>query len=509
MIHRSIVLILSNLDFYTDMKTLHIKTSKICEKLFKLERQGRYEEAISEIDDLWPDKSTLPETEGLETPMVAELTLRCGSLFGFFGHIKQIPNSQETSRNLLSTARNLFIELCNIEKIAECENYLALAYWRTGEIKEAEAWLEESFSHNLPPASSTRIYSFIIKSLILLSSHNPKEILATLYPIRKDILKCTDNCLIGSYYNQLGIAWDILGDVPKALYNLEQARTFYEKAHHKLYLGVVYNDLSLLYKTGRDFEKAHQMIDASTQIFKKRKDRTREGFSLDTKAQIFSAEGRFEEALKTIEKAVNILRYGENAAYLVETYSTKIKIMVSMDDISGATLCLMEAAEIARTQISEEAAANLVKDYEICLRAHFERMGAADFVSLAEEPPAEKPGGGLELVMPPQLAMYKDIQGIWINNTHLESVGLTKDSLVVVVPSENIKRGDLIALEETDSKNVSCGFFDREFGIVCLEGSDSEPLLFDEEKIQIIGKIVGVARERTPDGKLKVVALPL
>ena len=138
MIHLRIAHILSNLDFYNDMKTLHIKTSKLCERLFKLERQGRYEDALAEIGDIWHDKTGLPDVEGLKPHLAAELILRCGSLFGFLGHNKQIPNSQEKSRNLLTHARSLFIEIYNVEKIAECENYLALTYWRTGEINEAK-----------------------------------------------------------------------------------------------------------------------------------------------------------------------------------------------------------------------------------------------------------------------------------------------------------------------------------------------------------------------------------
>lgn len=513
MIHFGIAFILTDLDFYNDMNTLHIKTSKLCEKLFKMERQGRYDEALSEVGDLWQDKTGLPDTESLEVSLAAELILRCGSLFGFLGHIKQIPNSQEKSRNLLSTARNLFIELYNIEKIAECENYLALAYWRTGEINEADAWLEESFSHNLPLSNNARIYSYIIKSLILLSSHKPQEILDTLYKIRFSIAKCTDNCLKGSYYNQIGIAWDILGDVPKALENLELSKSFYEKARHKVYLGGVYNDLSMLYKTAQKFEIAHKMIDCSRSIFKKIKDRTHEGCTLDTKAQIFLLEGKFENALQTIDKSIGILKLGENATYLVGTYKTKIKILLSTDDISSATFCLIEAVEIARTRISEEAANALVNSYEVCLREHLtpsmpflpeikpDIRSGYDGLSKLE---LAEPSDNLELVLPSSLAMYQDIQGVWINNSHLEDVGLVRDSLAVVVPIENIKRGDLIAIEEKENQNVSCGFYDKEFGIVCLEGHDSEPLLFDEEKISIIGKIVGVAIERTLDGKLIV-----
>ncbi|CAN5688524.1 hypothetical protein BH20ACI4_BH20ACI4_22170 [soil metagenome] len=500
------------------MKTLHIKASKVCEKLIKLERQGRYEEALSEIGDLWQDKSELPDTEGLTQSLAAELVLRCGSLFGFLGHNKQIPNSQEKSRNLLSQARNLFIELYNVEKIAECENHLALTYSRKGEVKEADAWLDEAFSHNLSISDNMRIYTYVIRGLVLFSARKYQEMLDLLLPLEKIVKNCPDYCLKGAFHNQIGNAWEKLGNIPNALRSLETAKDFYQKARHQVYYGAILNDLAFLCKAIKDFDKAHQMIDAATDTFKKIKDRSREGFSLDTKAGIYQSEGKFDAALKTIEKAVDILKLGENSEYLVETLGTKVKILISSDAISSATFCLMEAVEIAKTQISEEAANNLVNDYETFLRDHLNPSKPVlseiepDFENCYDKLPRSDPSSSLdslELVLPPSLSMYEEIQGIWINNTHLENAGLVRDSLAVVAHAGNIQRGDLIALEETETENVSCGFYDFGFGIVCLEGYDSEPLLFDDGKISIIGKIVGVATERTPDGKMIVEPISL
>ena len=512
MIHFRIAHILSNLDFSTVMKTLHIKASKLCDKLFRLERQGLYEEALSEVGDLWQDKTALPEIEGLPARIGAEFLLRCGSLFGFLGHNKQIPNSQEKSRNLITRARNMFIEFYDVEKIAECENYLALSYWRTGEINEATIWLDESFSHNLSPSNHTRIYTYIIKGLVLFSAEQYAEILNLLKPIEKHIRKCTDVCLNGAFYNLIGNCRENLGDVSGGLKILELAKDCYQKGGHQVYYAVLLNDLAFLYQTCGDFDKAHQTIDASTKTFKKIKDRSREGFSLDTKALIYYSQSKFKEALSTIEKAIKILTPGENTSYVVETYGTKIKILISMDDITAATFCLIEAVQIAKTQISEARAESLIKEYEASLRRQLaspkEILPDAEIAE--DTQPDVKPQkedvslDGIELILPSPLSNFKDIQGVWINNTHLENAGLTKDSLAVVVPAGEVKRGDLIALEEIEDQNVSCGFYDNEFGIVCLEGGDGEPLLFDETKIRILGKIVGVATERTPDGKLIV-----
>ena len=179
-----------------------------------------------------------------------------------------------------------------------------------------------------------------------------------------------------------------------------------------------------------------------------------------------------------------------------------------MDEISKATFCLIEAVEIARTKISEAAAENLVKDYENCLRARLSLSSETNPENLEKviEPETgdDLSRDDIELVLPSPLSNFEDIQGIWINNSHLEGIGILKNSLAVIVPTDDVRCGDLIAVEEVENSCVSCGFYDNEFGIICLEGYDGEPLLFDEEKIRIIGKIVGVANDKTVDGKLIV-----
>ena len=115
----------------------------------------------------------------------------------------------------------------------------------------------------------------------------------------------------------------------------------------------------------------------------------------------------------------------------------------------------------------------------------------------------------LKLVLPTSLSQYDDYQGIWISNSDLEQYGLARGSLAIVVPHK-VLRGDLIALIELSSDLVSCGVYDSDFGIVCLEALGSEPQLFDESDVKILGKIVGVCKtEKNPDGTLEVVPLDI
>lgn len=485
------------------MKILHAQTAAFTKRLFLLERCGKYEEAIADLTDIWADLTGLPAVEDLEPRTAAEIILRCGSLIGFHGHNKQLPDTQEKSKNLLTEARRRFLDLNEIEKVAECENYLALAYWRSGELNEADTWVEEAFSHQISFSSQTRLYTVIVKCLVLLSNKKYRDIIFLLQNIQSKIARSGDDCLRGDFYNYYGLALKNLGDPAEALAKLELARYYHQKSRHLIYLGTVENNLSQLYKSEGKFAKAHEAIDNAAKIFRYINDRTREGFSLDTKALICAAEGRYDEALKIAEAAIEILSQSENTGYLAETILTKAKVLLQLGDLTAATLSLCDAVELARTKISEAAAKNLVEEFE---KARREKESPEPVEAVAEPTPLD---GKLELIVPAEIAHYTDFQGVWINNSHLEQAGLRKGSLAIVAKID-INRGELAAIVEIENEAVSCGFYDAAFGIVSLECGDGEPRLFDESDVEVLGRIVGVCHPgHTPGDKMIVRPLKL
>lgn len=495
------------------MKTFHKSSAGLCKELFKLERTGRYDDAFSEVEAIWTDRTKLPDVKDFSPQIAAEVILRCGSLIGFLGHFKQLPNAQEKSKNLLTEARTRFLDIYDVEKIAECENYLALAYWRAGEYAEAENWLTEAFSHDIYHSHPVILHSIIIESMILLSSKKHSEVFEKLNNLELMFLKYADDFLKGSFYNNLGVALECLGRISEGLQKLEKAKGFYLKSGNKFQYAVAENNLSMLYKSQNNFLKAHESADNAVKIFKRINDRTREGFSLDTKAQIYIAEKKYSEALRTIEKAIKIIKLSENTSFITETYLTKTKTLIHLDDISGATFCLFEAVELAKIQTGEKAAEDLIKEYETALREKFDKnnesqtpteVGYFSFPSTKTNTVgAEK----LELVLPNSIARYTDIQAVQIRNTHLEFAGLEKDSFAVVAETE-VKKGDLAAITDLETDTVICGFYDEDFGIVCLESENPDPLLFDLKNIEILGKIVGVGKPEKSSGN-KIIVKPL
>ena len=485
------------------MRTLHKGVAVLAETLIKMERCGLYEEALAELTEIWADTSEVPSVAGMTAPEGAEIFLRCGSLIGFWGHNRQIKDSQIKAKNLLTEAHRRFLLIGDSEKIAECENYLALSYWRTGEINEAETFIEEALSHDLPISSETRIYAQLTKSLIHLSRGRNEEVVEHLKRLETEFRAYGDAFLNGSFSTNLGVALKNLGKTEESLRMFELARFYHQKSRHKIYLGTVENNLAQLYRATKQFARAHRAIDNGTKIFRQLKDRTREGFSFDTKALIYCEEEKFVQALETVEKAVEILRKSENFLYRAETHLTKAKILLRLNDFTAAIFALFEAVKIARENISEETARKFVGEFENALTEK-NKIAAENSVA-----PSELNAEEIELIVPAVIAQYGEIQAVRIKNAHLENIGLSINSLAIVANVE-VKRGDLTAVCEKDGDEISCGFFDREFGIVCLEIPGSEPLLYDEEKIEILGKIVGVGRlANTTNGKIAIEPLNL
>jgi len=480
--------------------------NELVRELVALERSGLFEHALAELRGIWDDVTADPLVDDLDARVAANIRLRCGALIGFLGHSRQLPHAQDRSRNLLTSARSAFLESYQPEKIAECENYLALAYWRTGETNEAESWIEESRSHDIPEDCDARLYSHVIRQLILFSQKRFAEIYAEFGNLEQTFVEHADNFLAGGFYMNFGIAAKNLGDIAEALDAVQKGRDFFTLAGNRIQLAMAENNLSQLYKSEGRFIEAHQAIDRATEIFKTIGDRTREGFSLDSKALIYLDEGKFDAGLEAVEHGITILRNSENFGYLTETIATKARIQLFANDFSTATLTLLEAVELAKMRIGEQAALRLVREFEQALE---DRNVVKSSSNNTEQEKSGLATEDLKLVLPSSISHYDEYQGVWINNSDLEPYGLKKGSLALVVP-EKIRRGDLVALVELNTDLVSCGFYDSDFGIVCLEAGGSEPQLFDKSDVKILGKIVGVSNaEKKADGSMEVLPLDL
>jgi len=465
------------------------------------ERRGAYEVGLLCFSDRWADPEYTPDTSGLSDELAAELRLRFASLLGYQGHLRRIKDSQVRARDLLTASLEVFESSGNGEKAADCENHIVLSYVRTGEFQEARAWLEAAMSRSIEPTSIHRLTTITYTMLIDSSELKFEPIVDTFQRYESLFREWVDDWIGSAFYVNGGVAYGELGFPEEAISCFEIASARAERSEIKPSLATIQNELAHVYMSVGRYEKAHSAVDRGIEIYREIGDESREGMLLDTKATIFLHQGNFDAGLTTIERAISVLKDGENKGFLAEAYATEGKILVWLDDFSGGVSALFEAVQLAQTYSGRQFAKTLISQFEASLK----KKNEGDSPGLNRANGLEE--GDLALVLPPSLASHEHYQGIRVNNDHLQCVGIERGSLVVAVRA-TIERGDLVAVRENGSGEISCGFFDLDFGVLCLETCDSEPRLFDRDDVTVIGKIVGIASEPDKKGVRKVSPIP-
>src|ERR1044071_1712870 len=102
----------------------------LCELAKTFEIAGEYDRAAEMLVSFWSGLGTRPNTTGLAAEAQAELLLRSGTLTGWIGSAKQLPNAQEFAKDLISESAGIFETLGLTEKLVEARVDLGLCYWR-------------------------------------------------------------------------------------------------------------------------------------------------------------------------------------------------------------------------------------------------------------------------------------------------------------------------------------------------------------------------------------------
>jgi tetratricopeptide (TPR) repeat protein len=486
------------------MELLH-KDKTTIQNLIKevigLERVGDYETAFELLSGFWDDITTLPNVSDLPPLLAGEILLRYGSMVGLLGNLKQMPNAQEYSKNVLTAARSKFIELYKPEKIAECENYLSLTYYWKGEYNEAMVWIDEALSRKLNNQDEIRLHSHIIKTMVLLAESKSDEVIFYLDAV-SFYFENADFLLRGCYCTNLSLACKNIGELDKSLRLLTFAKFCHQKSKHRLYLATVENNLAQLYKLRNEFSNALESADNAIRLFTAMDDAQRIAFAFDTKAQVLIAKEDFSEAVNLANDAIQILRRGENFGMLSEVYLTKAIAFLNLENIPETVFSLFEAIRLAQLN-GESQAKRIVESFETAWLSKF----PPKIQRLYSEHEKLKMSD-IEIDLPRGVSPNQRFYGIWIKNNHFKEFGLERGRFAIVVETE-IEKGDLVAISDNETELVSIGFFEREFGLVALENLLSEPELFNENQITILGKIIGYCEpEINSRGRYTVQAIP-
>jgi hypothetical protein len=113
-----------------------------CQTAKQLEERGDYEAAREAMGELWQGVGEHPVIAGLERSIAGEVFLRAGVLTGWIGDKRQIENSQETAKNLISKSLTIFESNHYVKKVLEARTEIAYCYWREGAYDDARVILK-------------------------------------------------------------------------------------------------------------------------------------------------------------------------------------------------------------------------------------------------------------------------------------------------------------------------------------------------------------------------------
>ena len=117
--------------------TLAERADVSCRLAKQLEKAGEYEAACEALSEFWPGQDRPPKVNELDELTTAEVVLRIGALTGWKASADQTTDGQETAKNLITNAIEVFESLKESQKVAEGRADLALCYWREGAFDEA------------------------------------------------------------------------------------------------------------------------------------------------------------------------------------------------------------------------------------------------------------------------------------------------------------------------------------------------------------------------------------
>jgi tetratricopeptide (TPR) repeat protein len=324
-----------------------------CEIAKEFENKGEYDRACKVLNDYWPRIGELPKLAGLETSTAAELLLRAGVLTGIIGGHRQIPDAQETAKDLLTQSHSIFESRQITGKTAEALTELALCYWRTDQLNEARVCLKEALGV-LTRDNELRAKALLRVAMVEHAAERDHKAFRILIKHAPLFLKLNNHTLRGSYHVNLGDRLVNLAEsrprsdyTDRALIEYAAASYHFDRAEHRPYLANVETNLGYLYFKINRFDEAKEHLDRARRIHVKIKDARRAAHVDETRARILLAQGRITEAERVIRSAVNVQERDGNSFYLTEALITYGRVLARGERYSASLATFRRVIELA------------------------------------------------------------------------------------------------------------------------------------------------------------------
>jgi len=341
-------------DVETQTGSVDVRAERSCELAKQLENKGNYEEARQALSAYWPQPGERPQLNDLAPIMAAELLLRTGVITGAFGGKTQLAGAQEAAKNLISESLSIFQSLNCQQKIEEAQVELALCYWRTGEVNEARALLEETLSR-LKGDSDVRCRAIVRLAIVEYEQSRLNEALGLLTTNSSLFQKIDNDTLRGSYHSTLGNVLEGLWEkkqrsdyLDRALIEYTAASYHFEKIEHRTYLAHVQNNLGFLYFKINRCEEALDHLDYARRVLECLADVTTIAGIDETRAGVLLKQGRLREAERAARSSVNTLEKTDRHALLAESLVTHGRSLARLGDYNASLSAFQRAIDLAQ-----------------------------------------------------------------------------------------------------------------------------------------------------------------
>jgi tetratricopeptide (TPR) repeat protein len=337
------------------LENVNDRVERYCEAAKECENRGEYDRASKVLSDYWPRIGEAPKLAGLEPSTAAELLLRAGVITGLLGAYRQIPDAQETAKDLITQSHSIFESRQNAGKIAETLTELALCYWRTDQLNEARDCLKQALSL-LTIDSELKAKALLRVAVVehaAARDHKAFKILTKHTPL---FLRLNNHTLRGTYHITLGDRLVNLAEshphsdyIDRALIEYAAASYHFDLAEHRPYLANVETNLGYLYFNINRFDEANEHLHRARKIYVSVKDCRKAAQVDETRARIFLEQGRITEAERVIRSAVRVEEKGGNTRLLTEALITYGRVLARGERYGASLATFRRVIDLADT----------------------------------------------------------------------------------------------------------------------------------------------------------------
>jgi tetratricopeptide (TPR) repeat protein len=325
-----------------------------CRVAADLTHAGQYEAAVEALGELWQGIGQRPEVKKLSPFVAAEVLLRCGTLTGLLGGVRNVSGAQERAKDLLTEAVRKFQSQGKYQRASEAQCELGACYWRLGAHDDARVVMREALERLQDDDVELKAKILMRRTLVEVSEnryHDALHILREAEPI----FESANDALKGKWHGQKAIILLKLAYTEgrsdyadRAIIECTAAIYHYEQAKDERYCARNLNNLAfLLYKLDR-YREAHEQLDRAQAIFTRLNDPGNVAQVDETRVRVLVAERKYADANRIIAGVIQTFEKGGEHALLSDALTLQGLIHARLGSYESSINILKHAAQVAQ-----------------------------------------------------------------------------------------------------------------------------------------------------------------